>query len=228
MRCSKGLMTGVVLTLTATALAVQSNGKIVEKQTKRSFDAVVDGAEVGRTLTCTGVGCRKMTAFGVKIYAAAHWIDATGAVQALGSWTGRSPAQLAGDQSFYDAVASADFEKRIRLVFVHEATGKQISEGFEDSLKISYRTLPPEAKEFLDMLNAKLKVGDAVEIRWLAGGTIEVYEKDKRIGVIEKNAKFAAAVWKMWFGEKLADGHLKTLKKELIGNISAVWAAPPR
>ena len=70
------------------------------------------------------------------------------------------------------------------------------------------------------------KPGETVEIRWLPGGTIEVYEKDKRIGAIEKNVEFAAAVWKMWFGEKLADGHLETLKKELLGNISAVWAAP--
>ena len=225
MRCSKMLMTGVVLASVATAIAAHSNGKIVEKETKRSFDAVVDGAEAGRTLICTGVGCRKMTAFGVKIYAAAHWIDTAGAASALSSWKGRSAAQLAGDQSFYDALSSADFEKRMRLVFVHKATGKQVSEGFEDSLKISYRTLPPEAKKFLDMLEAKLSVGDAVEIRWLPGGTIEVYEKDKRIGVIEKNAKFADAVWKMWYGEKLADGHLKTLKKELLGNISAVWAA---
>jgi len=226
MRCCKGLMTGVVLALTATALAVQSNAKIVEKETKTSFDAVVDGAESGVTLTCTGVGCRKMTAFNVKVYATANWIDAAGAAQALGAWKGRSAAQLTADQSFYDALSTADVEKRIRMVFVHKATGKQVSEGFADSLNIIYdKKLPPKAQKFLNVLSAKLKVGDAVEIRWLPGGTIELYEKDQRVGVIEKDPAFAADVWKIWFGEKLADAHLETLKKELVGNIAAVWAA---
>ena len=155
----------------------------------------------------------------------AHWIDADAAATALDSWKGRTAVQLAEDQSFYDALATVDIEKRFRLEFVHKATGKQVSEGFEDSLKIIYPTLPPDAKAFLGMFKSKLKVGDTVEIRWLPGGTIEVYENGARVDVLKTSIEFAGAIWKIWFNEKLADDHLVTVKKELLGNIQAIWDA---
>lgn len=217
---------GASLCLSAAVFAAQPSGTLVEKETKQQFDAVIDGGASGRSLVCTGVGVRKMTAFGVKIYAAAHWIDPAAAAGALSAWKGESADALATDQAFFDALAGADVEKRLRLVFVRAATGKQVSEGFGDSLKITYPTLPPEAKQFLGMVQSKLSVGDSLELRWLPGGTIEVYEKGALKGAIADNPAFGAAVWKMWFGGRLNDGHLATLKPELVSSIAALWAAP--
>jgi hypothetical protein len=207
-----------LLLIAATAAAVQGSAKIVEKETKKSFDAVLEGAD-GNTLTLTGVGCRKKSAFNVKVYAIAHWIDAKAAAEALSSWKGRSAKDLIGDQSFYDALVSADVEKRLRLIFVHKAKGKQVREGFDDSLPDT-----PEAKQFLAMFQANLKDGDVLDIHWLPGGTIEVHEKGKRIGAIEKNPTLAQDVWKMYFAKKVVDKHLATVKKELLSNAAAVWA----
>jgi hypothetical protein len=223
----RGWLAGFLLVAAAAvALAAPSAGKIVEPETERGFAATVQGAEDGRTLTCTGVACRKKTMLGVKVYAVAHWIDAAAAAQALAPWKGKPASELVKDQSFYDALSSVDVEKRMRLEFVHDATAKQVADGFRDSLELTYKKLPPEAERFLGMLQEKMELGDAVELRWLPGGNIELYEKDQLKGVVEENPTFATAAWKMWLGEKLADGHLETAKKDLVGNIAAVWEAP--
>ena len=94
---------------------------------------VVDGAS-DAPLVCTGVACRKKTIFGIKVYALAHWIDAAGAAEKLESWKGRNARQLAKDQRFYDALTSADVEKRLRLVLMREVTAEQIAGGFSATL----------------------------------------------------------------------------------------------
>jgi hypothetical protein len=206
-----------VLLIAATAAALHDSTKVVEKETKTSFESVLHGADGGH-LVLTGAGCRKKTAFNAKVYAIAHWIDAKAAADALSSWKGRSAKDLVGDQSFYDAMVAADVEKRIRLVFVRKVKGKQVREGFDDSLPDT-----PQAKQFLAMFQANLKDGDVLDIHWLPGGTIEVHEKGKRVGAIEKNPTFAQDAWKMYFNKKVVDGHLETVKKELISNVAALW-----
>ena len=130
---SKFALGGCLLAVSALALA--QGGKVVEKETKKSFDAVVAGATPGVKLTCTGTACREKTMFAVNVYAIAHWIDGGRGKEALKKWKGKNGKQLESDQAFYDAVCSADVEKRLRMVFVRDVDAEKVRDAVMRALR---------------------------------------------------------------------------------------------
>jgi hypothetical protein len=208
----------------AVMLAAAGADKVTEPQTGEAFDAQVKAVTPGVMLTCTGVGCRKKTAFGVKVYAIAQWIDPAGAHKALSEWQGKSGKDLAADQRFYDALSAADVEKRLGLVFVRDLEAKQIREAFGESLKFSYpQGLSPNADKFLALFASDVKKGQSIELRSLPGNVIEVAQNGATLGRLPADPDLSKAVWAIYFHEKLADDYLKALKPELISRIDAVW-----
>ena len=208
----------------AVVLCAAADDKIAEPQTGESFDAQIKGVTPGVTLTCTGVGCRKKTVFAVKVYAIAQWIDPQGARKALSEWQGKSGKDLATDQRFYDALSSADIEKRLGLVFVRDLEAEKIRDAFRESLKFSYeKELSPTAEQFLALFTADVKKGQSIELRSLPGGVIEVQQNGATLGRLAADPKLATAVWAIYFHEKLADDYLQTVKHELVSRIEAIW-----
>jgi len=216
------LANALVLALVGVALA--GDGKVVEEETGKKFDAVVAGTGEDVKLVCTGTACREKTMFAVNVYAIAHWIDAKGGKEALKKWKGKTGKQVRDDQDFFDALCSADIEKRFRLVFVRDVEAEKVRDAFKESLVNVYgKNLPKVARDFIMLWRKELKDGHTIELRSLPGGTIEARLNDKKIGTFEKDKKFADAVWKIWFQKKVADDYLKAVKKGLVSRISALW-----
>jgi hypothetical protein len=208
----------------AAVLCAAVDVTVKERATGKVFDAQIKGLTPGVMLTCTGVACRKKMAFGVKVYAIAQWIDAEGARKALGEWQGTSGKDLAKNQRFYDALASADIEKRLKLVFVRNLDAKQIRGAFEESLKIVYpQKLSPAAGQFLALFTVEVKEGQSIELRSLPGGVIEVEHNGKTIGRMPADPELAKAIWGIYFHHKLADDHLEEVKPQLVARFDAIW-----
>ena len=215
----------LVTVLCAAAVgAIAGADTVKEHVTGKEFDASVQGATPGVTLTCTGVGCRKATALGVKVYAIAQWIDAEGARKPLSEWQGKSGKDLAEDQGFYDAISSADIEKRLRLVFVRHVTAKELRDGFGESLRLAYpEKLSSSAEQFLALFATDVKEDHSIELRCLPGGVIEVEQNGATLGRMPADPELAKAVWGIYLGKDLADSHLEQIKPELIARMDAIW-----
>lgn len=112
------LLVWVLGALLIGSLSAATDDTIREPVTGKAFAARIQGAAPGVSLVCTGAACRTKTALGAKVYAIAHWIDPAAASSALAQWKGKTGAQLASDQAFFNALCSADAEKRLELVFV--------------------------------------------------------------------------------------------------------------
>lgn len=208
----------------AVLFGAAAGDSIVEPVTGKTFDAEIKGETPGVTLVCTGVGCRKKTVFAAKVYAIAHWIDAEGARTALSEWRDKTGKDLATDQRFYDALSSADVEKRFALVFVRNVSAKDIREGFTDSLDITYSgQLPAEAQKFVGLFAKDIKKGQSIELRSLPGGVIEAQQDGATLGRLPADKELAKAVWGIYFDKKLADNYLEAIKPELVARIDAVW-----
>lgn len=208
----------------AAVLGAAAADAIKEPETGKTFDAQVKGVTPGVTLTCTGAGCRKKTILAVKVYAIAHWIDAQGAAAALSEWRGKPGKDLAADQRFFDALSSADVEKRLSLVFVHDVTAGELRDAFKESLDIPYsRKLSAAAEKFLALFKADVKVGQSIELRSLPGGVIEASQDGTALGRVPADKELAAAVWAIYFHQKLADSYLTALRPALVARIDAIW-----
>lgn len=218
------MMMRTISVAVAVVLCAAAADKITEPQTGEAFDAQVQGATPGITLTNTGVACRKKTVFAVKVYAIAQWIDPQGARKALSEWQGKTGKDLATDQRFYDALSSADIEKRLTLVFVRDLEAEKIREAFKESLAFSYdKGLSPAADQFLALFKTDVKKGQTLELRSLPGGVIEVQQNGASLGKLPADPVLATAVWAIYFHEKSADDYLATVKHDLISRIEAVW-----
>ena len=85
----------------------------------------------------TGTGLREVTVlfFPVHVYAFGLYVDADGARTALSGFSGRSPAELAGDQSFYARLLDMEVAMSLRLVMVRTVAGGDVADAFDDSLR---------------------------------------------------------------------------------------------
>lgn len=218
------LLAWTLSALLASSLAAATEDSIKEPVTGKTFSAHVEGAAPGSSLVCTGVACRKKTAFGVKVYAIAHWIDPTAASSTLAQWEGKAGAQLASDQSFFDALCAADAEKRLELVFVRSVDASDIRAAFKESLDIAYGgPLSPSAEQFLALFTTDVKNGQTIVLRSLPGGAISAEQNGAVLGTLPADRTLASAVWAIYFHEKLADGHLQDIKPLLVSRFDAAW-----
>lgn len=214
------LLAVLLVATTASALAVAD--KFKEPVTGTMFDTVIPG-DSGRELTLIGAGCRKKTAFGVKVYAIAHWIDAKAGAEALGTWRGQTGEQVAKSQPFYDALSQGAFEKRLQLVFVRDVPAKKMRDAFTESLKLVYDDLPAVATQFVALFQKDVDNHETMELRSLPDGTIEARQGGAKLGTLGPDPRFADAVWRIYFNKKLPDGHLEDLKPELVAQIGGIW-----
>ncbi len=85
----------------------------------------------------TGTGLREVMVlfFPVHVYAFGLYVDADEARTALSDFSGRSPAELAGDQRFYARLLDMEVAMSLRLVMVRTVAGGDVADAFDDSLR---------------------------------------------------------------------------------------------
>ena len=85
--------------------------------------------------TLTGTGVRTRTMLKVKVYAFGLYVDAAGAKAALGTWAGKTAAQLQGDNAFYGKILERTFAMTMRLVMTRDVDGATMAEAFDGALR---------------------------------------------------------------------------------------------
>ncbi|CAN8298212.1 unnamed protein product [Cochlearia groenlandica] len=71
----------------------------------------------------------------VKFTAIGVYLDPLDVKTYLGQWKGKSGKDLAGDEDFFDALASGEMEKVIRVVVIKEIKGSQYGVQLENSVR---------------------------------------------------------------------------------------------
>jgi hypothetical protein len=143
----------------------------------------------GKALMLNGLGLRTATAFKVKVYAIALYLE--------------------NKSSDPEAIIASTDNKRIMMHFLHKVSADELSggwsEGFEDNTKdIS------GIKDQIAKFNASMrdvKTGDTIVLD-ISGNKVDVLINDKQIDSVEGEA-FLKALLAIWLGPKPPNEPLK-------------------
>jgi hypothetical protein len=61
--------------------------------------------------------------------------------------------------------------------------------------------LQRDINQSLEFFNQGVQKGEEHVLRWIPGGTLEVYINGKKVGTIQNEA-FVKSLWDLWFGPK--------------------------
>lgn len=173
------------LVLSASAMAVDIDGVKVDET-----------ADVGGSkLQLNGAGIRTKVIF--KVYVAGVYL----------------PQKTTSAQ---DAIAGPG-PKRIALTFLRNLEGSDMSKAFAEGIEANSSAADlAKMQPHIARVNAlfaahkELKKGESVLIDLVPGGSVVFTINGKAAGEPIKDADFYAALMRIWFGDKPADGKLKT------------------
>jgi chalcone isomerase-like protein len=138
-----------------------------------------------------GVGVRTKSIFRVKVYAIGLYVADAALAGPLAVHQGKLDTP-----EFYRDLVWGDFDKRIIMRFVRDATREQVQQNFRESL-------PGVNPARLDVFAAHMvetKAGQEYVIRWAPGGVLETtFAGRPNTPIADK--EFAAAVFGIWLGE---------------------------
>lgn len=142
-------------------------------------------------LTFTGAASR--TAFFVKVYSVAHYLQ--------------DPTPGSKEQVFQQ-VFSDNKAKQFTFTWTYKADAKKIRDGFLESFHrdlnaASFQQYQNEINRFLDLYVTDMKPGDQQIIRWIPGGIIDIQANGQSKGQII-SPDFAQILWGIWLGPKSA------------------------
>lgn len=154
------------------------------------FPAQITLEEDGHTYTLLATGISTRKKFGVKVYSVAHYME---------------QGPLAAGDKFLEILKEGKV-KQLTFKWLHNASAKQMQEGYLDSFKNilskeQHTQLENPIQEYVGFFKEPLKKGDTLILRWLPGGKIELLLNQKELGHLS-NPDFAKALWSMWFGPK--------------------------
>jgi len=177
----------------AAALAVPAAAQeITEAKSGVKFATKIDN------MSLLGVGLRTKTFLKVKVYAVGFYVADSALAGPLAAHKGKTETP-----AFYKELVSGDFEKQILMKFTRDVTASQIQEAFRETLGGAD---PTKLNQFLAFFG-DTKEGQTYEIAW-KGGALDV--KVAGLGKTPiADAKFAAAVFGIWLGEKPIQGDIK-------------------
>ena len=92
-------------------------------------------AEAAQQLAGTGLRARAVLFISVHVYAFGLYADAEAARTTLSEFSGRSAAQLAGDQRFYRRLLDLEFAMTLRLGMVRTVAGTDVANAFDEALR---------------------------------------------------------------------------------------------
>ena len=158
--------------------------EITEPKSGVKFAAKADN------MSLLGVGLRKKAFF--KVYAIGFYVADSALAGPLAAHKGKTETP-----AFYKELTTGDFEKQIVMKFTRNESTSQIQGAFRDMLSAAD---PTKLNQFLAFFG-DTKEGQSYEISWKAGGVLET----KVVGLGKTpiaDAKFAAAVFGIWLGDK--------------------------
>jgi Chalcone isomerase-like len=161
--------------------------------------AVKDG-----DMTLLGVGLRTKTILKVKVYAIGLYV-ADSAI--AGPLKGK-----AGTPALYGELVNGDFKKEVVMKFVRDVSKDQIQDAFRETLNGASK-----ADTWIQYFGA-IRSGEACAISWVPGTGLET----KVVGVEKppiNDKEFAAAVFRIWLGEKPVQ---EDLKEDLVSRAGEV------
>ena len=150
-----------------------------------------------------GVGVRTKTIFKVKVYAIGLYVADAALAGPLAAHKGK----LATPELYRDLIWG-DFDKRIILRFVRDASREQVQQNFRDALP---QVDPARLDVFASHMVAT-KAGEEYVIRWAPGGILETSFAGRPNPPIADKA-FAAAVFGIWLRE---DPIQDDIKRDLV------------
>ena len=149
----------------------------------------------GQTLRLNGAGLRKRLF--IKVYAGGLYLQA--------------PSKDAA------AIVAADAPKRVRMVFLHDVSRKQVMDAYREGFEKN--SGGPGLKDLVDKLDriapaipAELKEGAELLVTYVPGEGTTVISPAGKVTVDGK--EFADALFKNWLGASPAD---EDLKKGMLG-----------
>jgi len=168
-----------IFSLSAAEIKDPSTGAVFP--TEISFSADGNNYE----LDTTGVATRKK--FFVKVYSVASYLQKDGFPS--------GEAALADDQ----------YAKQLSMKWSRYVDGQRVADGFKDSLnkifsKEELAAVQADLDKFYEITSKDVQEGEETILRWIPGGTVEVYANGSKTGTIQNEA-FAKGLWKVWFGK---------------------------
>jgi hypothetical protein len=142
-------------------------------------------------LSLLGVGVRTKSIFRVKVYAIGLYVADAALAGPLAVHKGKLDTP-----EFYRDLVWGDFDKRIIMKFVRDATREQVQQNFREAL-------PGVNPARLDVFAAHMietRAGQEYVIRWAPGGVLETsFAGRPNTPIADKD--FAAAVFGIWLRE---------------------------
>jgi hypothetical protein len=180
----------------------------------------------GDTFSCLGVGVRKILT--IKAYAVTYCLQGRHADIADDLAKQRYPNlsgpalknALKGDQSFFDALASAPGDKVAVMHFVRDLSREQLVDAFRKNLS----SLMPKASvdKLLAAIPGDVKKGQAAVLR-SDGNTLIIDIAGSRQVVADPLV--ASKLWQVWLGAKSVTPSLKESIARQVANEGAPSAA---
>ena len=211
-------------------------GDIKEAVSGKTFK---DTIEVwGKSWVATGTAIRIKSVMGIKakVYAMAFYMEKDAAALALASWKGSATAS--DDAKLYKAILDCDCARGVELTFLRDIEGPKAKEAFLESAGIELKALYGITSEDAAVKDDMAKLGEFLNYNVKDGNKLKFYFSKK--GSISatgvggtltiKNGKLGKALLASWIGTSARfteDANLPVLKKGLVSNLSAIYAATP-
>ena len=198
-------------------IAAAQGSEVTEPNTKVKFPTELETAAGPQVLTGTGVRTRTMLK--VKVYAFGLYVDAAGARGALAAWRGKTAADLAKDETLYQALLKGQFPMTLRLVMTRDVGGEQMASAFNEALgprvaAAAQNGMPGGAEAlatFRGFFASELKSGTELLFTWATPSTLHVTIGGQKAGAID-NAALAWALFDVYLGDKpISEGGKKTV-----------------
>jgi len=160
-----------------------------------------DTIQIGeKAVALTGMGIRTKTFLKVKVYVAGLYMEIPS----------NDP----------DNIIGSDQARAIVMSFLYKKVeGEKLQEGWRDGFEANTPSATPDLKKrmdrFVSLFSATAMKGDKYIFAYEPGkGTSVTLKGDIKATI--PGADFAGALMGIWFGDKLGDGGLKSLKKSLL------------
>ena len=143
----------------------------------------------GTELVLNGMGIRKATIFGIKVYVGGLYLEAR--------------------ENNAENILSSKARKQIVMHFVREVGREKITSGWDEGIEnnsAAYTNLTTQISEFNGMME-DLGEGDEIVLTW-SGDSVEVKIKNQLKGKIS-DAVFSKALLSVWLGANPPNAELK-------------------
>jgi Chalcone isomerase-like len=116
----------------------------------------------------------------------------------------QNPVYEPADVLFYELESNKEISQ-FDLIWRKSQKSEKIKNQFTEDFKNilgpdEYQSLAKEISAFVDLL-PDLKENEPLTLRWIPGGTIEIWKDNQKRGEIH-STHFAKALWNLWLGSK--------------------------